>query len=182
MEEQYSRLKYQPSTSSGDGIPKYEKDCFARQTGRYTFHTWVLSVQSIFLRFLGIFVCPSAELHNQADDYARLIASLAGFAKVDIVEKYASDKQQSVMSRTFGSCSVILPTAERVDRQSELTNIQKKLKKLKAKLESLEATVSHPSFAQSAPLHVQEVKRKQVNELKCEIENLQRIVERIVAK
>lgn len=127
-------------------------------------------------------MCPIPAVRERSDDYGHLIASLAGLSKVDIVGSADIDrlKEKNTVSRTFGSCSVMLPATERFNEQLELSNVEKKLKKLVAKLNRLETTISDPSFSRSAPLHVQQTQRKKANEMKCEIDNLQSIVDKIV--
>jgi valyl-tRNA synthetase len=76
---------------------------------------------------------------------------------------------------------ILIPLAGLIDKDAEIARLNKEIQKLSKNLEGLEGRLNNPAFADKAPAAVLEQTRKQAEEQKTALNQLQAQLEKIQA-
>ncbi|HID82874.1 MAG TPA: valine--tRNA ligase [Chromatiales bacterium] len=125
-------------------------------------------------------------LANWTSDDKTRFESNASFinrlAKIETVEWLTSDKDVPESATALaGEVKILIPLAGLIDKDAEITRLEKEINKHQSNLEKTEARLNNPSFAKKAPEDVVAQARKQADEQRKSLEQFQEQLEKIKA-
>ena len=114
--------------------------------------------------------------------YANSQAFIQSLAKVGNVTWLAPDAiAPESATALVGEMQILIPLAGLIDKDAEIARLNKEIQKLSKNLEGLEGRLNNPAFADKAPAAVLEQTRKQTEEQKTALNQLQAQLEKIQA-
>ena len=114
--------------------------------------------------------------------YANSQAFIQSLAKVGNVTWLAPDAiAPESATALVGEMQILIPLAGLIDKDAEIARLNKEIQKLSKNLEGLEGRLNNPAFADKAPAAVLEQTRKQAEEQKTALNQLQAQLEKIQA-
>ena len=114
--------------------------------------------------------------------YANSQAFIQSLAKVGNVTWLAPDAiAPESATALVGEMQILIPLAGLIDKDAEIARLSKEIQKLSKNLEGLEGRLNNPAFADKAPAAVLEQTRKQAEEQKTALNQLQAQLEKIQA-
>ena len=114
--------------------------------------------------------------------YANSQAFIQSLAKVGTVTWLAPDAiAPESATALVGEMQILIPLAGLIDKDAEIARLSKEIQKLSKNLEGLEGRLNNPAFADKAPAAVLEQTRKQAEEQKTALNQLQAQLEKIQA-
>ena len=112
--------------------------------------------------------------------YANSQAFIQSLAKVGTVTWLAPDAiAPESATALVGEMQILIPLAGLIDKDAEIARLSKEIQKLSKNLEGLEGRLNNPAFADKAPAAVLEQTRKQAEEQKTALNQLQAQLEKI---
>ncbi len=108
---------------------------------------------------------------------ADFIKQLAKLESVEWLDD-ENDAPESAMALA-GEMKILIPLAGLIDRDAEIERLEKEIAKLRGNLEKTEARLNNPSFAGKAPPTVVEQTRKQAEEQRAALAQLEKQLEKI---
>jgi valyl-tRNA synthetase len=121
---------------------------------------------------------------NDSDQtqYAHSQAFIQSLAKVGNVTWLAPDAiAPESATALVGEMQILIPLAGLIDKDAEIARLSKEIQKLTKNLEGLEGRLNNPAFADKAPAAVLEQTRKQADEQRTALNQLQGQLEKIQA-
>ena len=113
--------------------------------------------------------------------YANSQAFIQSLAKVGNVTWLAPDAiAPESATALVGEMQILIPLAGLIDKDAEIARLSKEIQKLTKNLEGLEGRLNNPAFADKAPAAVLEQTRKQAEEQKTALNQLQAQLEKII--
>jgi len=127
-------------------------------------------------------VIPLLLAHASAEDRARvqsLSDSITFLARVE-VPRLLEQSETAPQSATalLGDMSLLVPMAGLIDKDAEISRLERQVTKLEADMAKTEARVSNPNFGK-APEHVQQQARDLLARQTSDLDALRQQVERI---
>ena len=114
--------------------------------------------------------------------YANSQAFIQSLAKVGNVTWLAPNAiAPESATALVGEMQILIPLAGLIDKDAEIARLNKEIQKLSKNLEGLEGRLNNPAFADKAPAAVLEQTRKQAEEQKTALNQLQAQLEKIQA-
>ena len=114
--------------------------------------------------------------------YANSQAFIQSLAKVGNITWLAPDAiAPESATALVGEMQILIPLAGLIDKDAEIARLNKEIQKLSKNLEGLEGRLNNPAFANKAPAAVLEQTRKQAEEQKTALNQLQAQLEKIQA-
>ena len=118
-------------------------------------------------------MCSTEHIHQHSKEYSALITNLAGMKKFEIRTDWTELSGKKWASRTVEGCAIHVGLADNFNEELELKKCRSKMQKISENLKKLETTTSAPTYATSAPLHIQEMHRNKIASLREEINQLE---------
>jgi valyl-tRNA synthetase len=119
---------------------------------------------------------------NDQTQYAHSQAFIQSLAKVGNVTWLASEAiAPESATALVGEMQILIPLAGLIDKDAEIVRLSKEIQKLTKNLEGLEGRLNNPAFADKAPAAVLEQTRKQADEQRTALNQLQGQLEKIQA-
>ena len=114
--------------------------------------------------------------------YSNSQAFIQSLAKIGMVTWLAPDVSAPESATALvGEMQILIPLAGLIDKDAEIARLNKEIQKLSKNLEGLEGRLNNPAFADKAPAAVLEQTRKQAEEQKTALNQLQAQLEKIQA-
>ena len=114
--------------------------------------------------------------------YSNSQAFIQSLAKIGMVTWLAPDVSAPESATALvGEMQILIPLAGLIDKDAEIARLNKEIQKLTKNLEGLEGRLNNPAFADKAPAAVLEQTRKQAEEQKTALNQLQAQLEKIQA-
>lgn len=107
---------------------------------------------------------------ERVSKYDPLLKSLGKMASLDWL--MPGDTRPPAATALVGSLELLVPMADLIDKEAELTRLGKEIEKLQKEQEKIEVKLSNPSFVANAPKEVVAQEQKRAEELKIAIEKL----------
>jgi valyl-tRNA synthetase len=160
-------------------------------------HTAIVDIEWLMSFVLGIRkirssmnIAPGKPLpvllqHASSTDNQRLDANqgfLMTLARLDSIERL-DDNQEAPESATalVGDMKVLIPMSGLIDKDAELTRLNREIDKLNKVLKGSEAKLANPSYVDKAPSHVVAREQQKVAEMRASLDQLQIQRDKILA-
>src|SRR5690554_3040454 len=122
-------------------------------------------------------------LHGSADDQRRLEENRPYLTKLAALKSITwlnpGDDAPVAATALAGQLELLVPMAGLIDKDAELTRLQKEVNKLQQDIDRTEGKLSNANFVDKAPAKVVEKERARLEQLKTSLNKLKEQVERI---
>jgi len=108
------------------------------------------------------------DLHYYKDSDRNICA----LAKIENVEWLQNDNAPESATALVGEMKILIPLAGLIDKDAEITRLEKEITKLNLNLEKSKLKLNNPNFSDKAPKEVVEKEKTRVTELQSSLSQL----------
>jgi valyl-tRNA synthetase len=113
------------------------------------------------------------------NDNQAVIQSMAKIASVTWLDKTANAPESA--TALVGEMQILIPLAGLIDKDAEIARLSKEIEKIEKNLAGVESRLNNPAFVEKAKPEVIETARKQAEEQRVALEQLQGQLEKMKA-